>query len=488
MRIEVAQTEVPGGILSVAKARTFLAVLVLLLFPALACPAADSLRTALRQRGFEGAQVGVIVQDAGNGRVLFEHNADRPLTPASNQKILTAVAALGTFGPTHRFVTRVYADRPLDANGAVGTLILRGGGDPALTSEDWWRLAATLRLGGLRKVTNGIVLDASAFDGETWNPAWGTPSARAYHARIAGLSANYGSFTVEVRPGARKGSPLDVAIDPPISYFTLANNARTDRKNALQVDRQMVAGGDRVIVSGTLAANAAPQTIYRSASDPVAYAGSLFRFQLAANGIEVKGETRTGPTPATATEILPFKGRSLAEITRLFLKHSNNGIAESLVKAIGAHASGGPGSWDDGMRELRTRLTGLGIDLSGCTLADGSGLSRSNRVTPRTLASALRTARASFVFGPELVAALPIAARDGTLERRAPGAIDAVRAKTGLLTGVTGLSGYARLRDGTDVVFSILANGYKHGDVAAMAAVDELVSKLVASTTTDLSH
>jgi D-alanyl-D-alanine carboxypeptidase/D-alanyl-D-alanine-endopeptidase (penicillin-binding protein 4) len=339
----------------------------------------------------------------------------------------------------------------------------------------------------LRKVTNGIVLDAAAFDGETWNPAWGAASARAYHARVAGLSANYGSFTVEVRPGP--GSSVSVAIDPPVPYFTLANRGRIDpRKSTIQVDRQAAGGGDEVIVSGTLAANAAAQTIYRSVSDPIAYAGSLFRFQLAAVGIDVAGETRTGPTPAAATELFAFEGRSLAEISRLFLKYSNNGIAESLVKSIGAHATGGPGSWDSGMQELRSRLTGLGVDLSACTLADGSGLSRSNRVTPRALASALRVARASFAFGPELAAALPIAARDGTLERRAAGAVDVVRAKTGLLNGVTGLSGYGRLRDGTDVVFSILVNGYKHGDVAAMAAVDGFVGALTGSTAADLSR
>jgi D-alanyl-D-alanine carboxypeptidase/D-alanyl-D-alanine-endopeptidase (penicillin-binding protein 4) len=120
-------------------------------------------------------------------------------------------------------------------------------------------------------------------------------------------------------------------------------------------------------------------------------------------------------------------------------------------------------------------------------LADGSGLSRANLVTPRAFASALRVARASFAFGPELMAALPIAARDGTLKRRAAGAIDVVRAKTGLLTGVTGLSGYARLRDGTDVVFSILLNGYKRGDVAAMAAVDGFVGALATSTAADFA-
>jgi D-alanyl-D-alanine carboxypeptidase/D-alanyl-D-alanine-endopeptidase (penicillin-binding protein 4) len=93
--------------------------------------------------------------------------------------------------------------------------------------------------------------------------------------------------------------------------------------------------------------------------------------------------------------------------------------------------------------------------------------------------SALRAARASFAFGPELLSSLPIAHRDGTLKRRAAGATDAVRAKTGLLSGATALSGIAHLRDGTEAVFSIIVNDYKSGDADVMAAIDAFVTTLV---------
>jgi D-alanyl-D-alanine carboxypeptidase/D-alanyl-D-alanine-endopeptidase (penicillin-binding protein 4) len=112
-------------------------------------------------------------------------------------------------------------------------------------------------------------------------------------------------------------------------------------------------------------------------------------------------------------------------------------------------------------------------------MVDGSGLSKHNRVSPRVLVEALQLARGSFAVGPELVAALPIGARDGTLKKRADAAGERVRAKTGLLDGVTGLSGYAELSDGRDVVFSILVNGYRAGDEAAMGAVDGFVAALV---------
>jgi D-alanyl-D-alanine carboxypeptidase/D-alanyl-D-alanine-endopeptidase (penicillin-binding protein 4) len=111
-------------------------------------------------------------------------------------------------------------------------------------------------------------------------------------------------------------------------------------------------------------------------------------------------------------------------------------------------------------------------------LVDGSGLSRDNRVSPRLLVAALRAARDSFAYGPELLAALPIAGGDGTMSERAEGAAGRVRAKTGLLTGVTALSGLARRADGRVVAFSILANDYRGGGAAVRATLDAFAEAL----------
>jgi D-alanyl-D-alanine carboxypeptidase/D-alanyl-D-alanine-endopeptidase (penicillin-binding protein 4) len=127
---------------------------------------------------------------------------------------------------------------------------------------------------------------------------------------------------------------------------------------------------------------------------------------------------------------------------------------------------------------VHDELDRLGIDVAGLSIVDGSGLSYQNRVTPRTLVSALRVAKLSFGFGPEFIAALPIAAADGTLKKRTGGAADRVRAKTGLLTRITSLSGYAVSADGHPIVFSVLVNGFPGSDEAAMEAVDRFASEL----------
>ncbi len=442
---------------------------------------AARLDAALSVRALRGARVGALVV-AEDGHVLYAKDPDRALVPASNQKILTAIAALSTFGPAHRFVTEILADAPPDANGAVGVLAVRAGGDPSLTSEDLWRLAADLRRRGVRRVRGGIVLDASAFDTQWWHPSWGVVSARAYHAPIGALTVNYGAYSVTATAGRTPGAAVQVRVDPPAPYLRVVNRARTvsaGTRQGLVLDRRMADGDEEVIVRGTVRAGSGSVTHYRSVLDPVRYAGSVLRMQLEANGIEVLGETRVAPVPEGAVSIFEFEGRPLADVVRRFMKYSNNAIGEGLVKALGAREGASPASWSDGMEALRSALAAVGISTEGLTLLDGSGLSYGNRVSPHVLVEALRSAEASFRFGPEFQASLPIASADGTLEKRARDAAYRVRAKTGLLTRVTSLSGYAELPDGERAVFSVIVNGFRVGAGEAMDAVDGFVAALV---------
>ena len=434
---------------------------------------------ALAHQGCRGAQLGVLVVDAASGDELFARNADTPLSPASNMKVLTAVAALAAFGPAHQFTTTVSSDAPIAADGSVGTLAIRGGGDPALTSEELWRLAADLARRGLRRVRDGLLLDDSYFDSQRWNDAWGATSARAYHAPVAALTANYGSFSAEVAPPARSGQPVRVSLDPPASYLALTDTVRAAGKTALTVDRSGDGDRDRVRVAGSIRPGGDSVIIQRSVTDPVRYAGSVLRLQLQALGIAVDGADRVGPVPPGYHQLFTFHGKPITQVVGLLMKWSNNNVAEMLVKGLGARSTGAPGSWASGVAAVQSQLAALGVDLSGLRMVDGSGLAAANRVTPRTLVSALRAGRAAFAFGAELEASLPIAGRDGTLKKRAPAATDRARAKTGLINGVASLSGFARTADGREVVFSILNNGADAGDAAAMAANDAFLEALV---------
>ena len=441
--------------------------------------------------------VGMLVVRASDGAVVYARGADRPLVPASNQKILTALAALDRFGPSHRFATRIWAPAALDADGTVASLLVEGGGDPVMNSEDWWRIAADLRREGLRLVRGDLRVDDTRFDPPGWHPSWGRISSRAYHAPVGALTANYGAFFVSVWPRSAVGDPVRVDVDPPVDYLRVRNRATTvarGRPPRLSIDRAAGPAGegapDEVIrVDGAARVGEPVDRFPRSVRDPGLYAGSLLARQLEANGVAVEGDVRRSPRQdEPLTLLLEHRGRTISESVMLCMKYSNNSIAESLIKNLGAWQGvpegGEPtrqGEWVGGVRALREQLSGAGLDLAQARLVDGSGLSVSNRLTPRQLVRALDLGRRSFRYGPEFMAALPIAERDGTLEKRLDGGQGRIRAKTGLLSDakVTALSGYAERADGDMLIFSIIVNGHSGGSGGAMDAVDRLAATLL---------
>jgi len=465
----------------------------------MATPLSIRIDELLRKGALAHASVGVLVERARDGRVLYSRGADQLFIPASNQKILTSLASLARFGPTHRFATRIWAPAAIDGEGDVDALVIEGGGDPTLGSEDWWRMAADLRTAGLRGVRGDLRIEDELFDGPSWHPSWGDVSARAYHAPIGALNANLGAFVVSVWPRADAGSAARVAVDPPVDYLRLRNLALTAPRRGradLSVDRLAGANSEGVAeeivrVEGSVRKGGPGDLFPRSVLDPGLYAGSLLLHQLRANGIAVEGIVRRAPRGSEPFSlVLERPGRSVAEIVRVCLKQSSNAVAETLVKNLGAwegrSAADSPsrkGDWSGGIRAMRGELAKLGVDLARAHLVDGSGLSLQNRLSPRMLVRALRIARDSFQFGHELVAALPIAHRDGTLERRLERAEGRIRAKTGLLSdaGVTALSGYVDRPDGETLIFSILVNGNGGGGEAGMDAVDRIAEALVES-------
>jgi D-alanyl-D-alanine carboxypeptidase/D-alanyl-D-alanine-endopeptidase (penicillin-binding protein 4) len=447
---------------------------------------AKRLDAALGVGAFESARIGALIVRRGDGRTVYARSPDEMLIPASNMKVLTALTVLDHYGPAHRFETVIRSDRPPDARGAVGELAIVGGGDPVLNSEDWWRLAADLRAEGLRAVEGDLWVDDSLFDREYWHPDWGSISFRAYHAPVAALSANYGAFFIEVAPAKAEGRPLEVDVDPPIPYLEVANQGRTvgrKGRRGLVLERGAVEKGREIIeLRGRMRVGDEPQRFARGIRNPVLYAGEILKWQLQALGIVVKGRVRHGPA-RQPNVLLRYRGRPLSEIVRLFMKYSNNAVAETLVKGLGTGGGARKGTWATGLEAMNGRLGSMGVLASGTAIVDASGLSPANRLSARVLVNAMERAERAFALGPEFMSAFPIAGRDGTLEERASGSAEQIRAKTGLLKnqGVLSLSGMARRGDGQEFFFSVLVNGFGGNPKAAMDALDRWLEVLIAT-------
>lgn len=413
------------------------------------------------------AQAGLRVISLRTGQVLFDHRGEELLIPASNLKLITTAAALSRLGAHYTFQTVVHTDGRWRGSKLEGKLYLEGRGDPELVSERLWLMARDLRDRDLEVVEGDLVADDSYFDeqrrGEGW-PKW--PGPQAYYARIGALSLNFNTVAVHVKPALKAGRPARVAVEPPTDYIRLGNRTRTRRaasrggRAGLAVERVKGPNGDRLVASGTVPLGAKRITLYRSISDPSAYTARTFKGFLAREGVRVKGKVVKGKVPPMATLLATYPSKPLFEIVQDLNKLSNNFIAEQILKAMGAELKGRPGTAAKGLEVVGEFLAELGIPPQSYRLADGSGLSRLNRLSPAQIVRVLEQMYRSFPLQAEYLSSLAVMGEDGSLRRRLVGTPvqGRIRAKSGTLDGVRCLSGYAQPRQGEPLAFSFLVN------------------------------
>ena len=477
-----------SGSLRPALAGTLLLLLV--------CPIAGSpalagidaqLASLLELPCLRSAQLGVKVTRLRDGKVLFEKGADQGLQPASTLKLMTAAAALRTLGPEFTFKTRFVAAAPVQNGVLNGDLYVKGGGAPDLIAERWWYAARSLARAGLREVRGSLVADESYFDSERRPPGWPAPDVdRAYNAPVGPLSFNFNVVSVEVRPGETVGSPPLAHLSPLAAGLDLVNAATTSASRSdlrVQVRRQR--GHEQLILRGSLRRGSPPLTMHRSVEDPPGYALGALRELLSREGVVVTGESRRGVAPAGARVLYTLDSQPLSQILFMMNKMSNNMMAESILKTMGAEDSGPPGTTAAGVRVVRRFLDEIGVDTGGLRLADGCGLSDQNHVPASAMVALLGEMPRRFSVWPEFLASLPIAGVDGTLDERMRNAGRRVRAKTGRIAGAVTLAGYAINEDGDLLAFAVLANRVRCGFPRVVEQVDRLALTLAASRTED---
>jgi len=371
------------------------------------------------------------VIDVATGEVLYT-SADDPTVPASTMKLVTAASVLDALGPDTRLRTRVAV---VDPAATTPRVVIVGAGDPSLRSTGakvggagtsltpaslQELAAATARALALRGITRVRVrYDASAFSGPAVHPSW----ARSFPA--AGIVA-------------------------PVSALVVDQGRRTQ------------GGVSRV-------------------ADPAAEAGRDFADQLAAAGVTVRGEPKELATPEEASTLAYVESPTVGVLVERMIATSDNDYAEILGR-VAAAASGEPASFAGVAERAAQVLTELGVDDAGARFADASGLSRSNRLAPSTLTGLLAATSAGY---GSIHSGLPVAGATGSLAARfrtsdQQPARGVVRAKTGTLTGVGALAGYASRPDGRLLAFGFVDGSTPGGALAARAALDRAAAALVA--------
>lgn len=457
-------------------------------------PRAPSLTEALT-REVDGArrvarELGVSIVDLSSRETAFAFSADQPRILASNTKLFTTAAALGTLGSEHRFRTRLMLRGSVTEGALDGDLAVFGGGDPNISGRfhegDSYAVfrgwAAELKARGVTHIRGDLVLVNGLFLPPGIHPDWPKDQLTSwYEAPIDALSFNDNCVLVRVTPGRQVGAPARVETVPRLDYFTIQNTARTV---ASRKDGKLFVGrlgeSDTLVVSGAIFSGSGPSEEWVAVRDPAAYFGAALRSALVEEGLTLDGSVRMehGLAESDWELVATFEsdlGRTL-EVTN---KRSQNFYAETLAKFLGWKRAG-QGSWETGVAAVSEFLTGLGLPPSEFRLVDGSGLSRGNRASPRAMTTLLE--RMYFhALGRDFLRSLPFSGEPGLRwERRLarPPYAGNVFAKTGTIRGVSTLSGYAKAVSGKVYAFSILCNQVRSTS-AAQAAQDRIVSALI---------
>jgi D-alanyl-D-alanine carboxypeptidase/D-alanyl-D-alanine-endopeptidase (penicillin-binding protein 4) len=439
------------------------------------------------------ARIGVAVVDTATGALLAERAGDQQLRIASVSKVLTAAAALSLQGGQHRYVTALLADertRSPDRAVIAGDLVLRAGGDPTLTTLDLDDLASDLAAAGLRRVQGALVIDVSAFDGQTLPPAFDQKDdAAAFRAPIAAAALDADAVTITVVPGATDGAPARATTSAGGSYLELVVEAVTTERGrtALAVATEVLPDNPprlKLTVSGTMRTDATPSRIRRRIDSPHHFLGETFRQRLAAHGIRV-GQPRLAFRAASlrARLIAVHESEPLAVVLRALGKHSNNFVAEMVLKGLAVTRGGPPATFAQALTLAQGALARLGLPPGSYRLDNGSGLYDSSAVSARQLSTVLVSAWRDFALAPDFVAHLSQAGVDGTLTRRMTDgpARGVVRAKTGTLDDVIALAGYAGSTRGQPLAFAVVVNGLTRRDARAARGLCDQVAQAAAA-------
>ncbi|KFF48063.1 D-alanyl-D-alanine carboxypeptidase [Gammaproteobacteria bacterium MFB021] len=406
----------------------------------------------------------------GSGEVLGALDPDRALSPASVTKLYTAAAALDRWGPQHRFTTRFVSVGRVDPSGTLhGDLVLEGGGDPALTSEELWRLIQKLRESGVKRVDGQLVISQWRFGPvrctTTDRCKTQTRGTNAYSALLSSAAINYGSWCATVAPGA-VGQPARItSCDTVTPTLRVDNQVRTVAANgaqSLSATRITDSQGDTLKVSGQIPADSFPQAIYKASSDPADQTGQTLLALLQQSGVAVSRGYAVSqqPPPVTATQLAAVEGKPLQELLLRTLNYSNNFMADTLAMDLTVGSQQQLADAGAMLQRFAAGLPGHGA----ATLKSGSGLTPENRVSARSVDALLAAMYANASLFPTFVAGMQVPTNGPMhfIRRGSEVFQDHVMLKTGTLNEpvtVRAVAGYFRTREGRWGSFAVLING-----------------------------
>lgn len=420
----------------------------------------------LIEQTFPHANIGIFIKDAQSGRVMYQRNANKLLSPASNIKMLTAAAALYHLGPDDRYITSLSRDH----NNAYITF----SGSPAFTTDDLKQL-----LHGLTTISGNIVLDTSQFKppyhaaGTTYDDiGW------YYDAPSTAIILNGNAISYDFISAKTLGKPIEIKPEIQGKALTIINNVITVSKAQekehcnLNIDVQP---NNTLRLYGCLSQEDEPKKMQLAVPNPTLYAKQQIKTILKQSNILLKGNVIEGHKPTQATIIATHQSDDLPKLLTHMLLESDNLYADSVTKRLG-HALTGEGTYKQGAFAIKKILAQhTHLDMKQVELMDGVG-TRYNMITPKQMVIFLTDLYQDKKIYPIFLSTLPRMGVSGTLKDRMKntGLEKNVLAKTGSMHDISALSGYLVLPTGKTIIFSIICNNIT-GDLSKAKELEDKI-------------
>ena len=409
------------------------------------------------------ADASVVVYDLTADKMLYEHRADKLCRPASVEKVVTTVAALNRLGTDYTLHTELRTTGFLDADSILhGDLYVVGGFDPEFTAADLNSLIAAIPRAGIRSISGSVLADVSMADTTYWGSGWCWDDApAAFQPYYSPLLLEKGCVEVCVTPTVRDSAATIVCL--PTSFWYEIDNRTccySDLDEPLHITRNWQDGSNRIIVSGNVEQ---PHSRKLSVQTSDRHFFALFTERMLRSGIGAS-HFGYGMCPPDARPIATVE-RSIGEVVHEALKESDNLNAEAMLFHLAATSGKPYAKASDGVIRIDSLLVSIhhtygekGTRVPPHKIVDGSGLSGYNMVSARLLLSVLRYAHSQPHIYDILADALPHSGTDGTLKGRMGNKTMRGRiiAKTGSMTGVSTLAGYAHATNGHTLAFVIM--------------------------------
>lgn len=420
---------------------------------------AERLDALLNEDLLKTSEMGITVFDLTTGESVYRYQDEKLYRPASTLKIITSVTALARLGEGYTLDTRLLHSGKIENDTLKGNLYLKGSMDPLFMEEHLDSLVAAVVQRGIRCIADTLVADVSMMDSVYWGPGWSWDDAPfAFQPYLSPLMLNGGCVDITVLPAEKDSLPV-IECSPASKVYQIENRAVSHHSKAgkLKITRNWSEHGNIIMVSGNVQHKTTSSlSMYPSQEHLL----RVFTERLQNQGISIGTVVFSDKVESRNLNTFFTIRRPLKAVLQEALKESNNLCAESLFFHLARQsAEEVPLDFEDGTEAVNGFMEKeLGFNPSNYRIADGSGISLYNYVSPRLLLEYLKYAYYHRDIFYPFYDALPIAGIDGTLKNRMKNtsAYRNVRAKTGSVTGVSSLAGYVKAKNGHQLAFVII--------------------------------